>query len=194
MKEQFLNGHVLVLGGTRSGKSLYAQRLCESFVQNLSTTFSSKISPNLLYIATAQALDDEMKKRIEAHKKSRGPLWHTVEEPIHIAEILNKEDEKWEVILIDCLTLWLTNLVLLDSKDILVKEKELFLTSISSLKTPCVMVSNEVGLGIVPENPLARHFRDEAGSLNQELAKICSHVIFVVAGIAMPIKGKGFDF
>jgi len=114
--------------------------------------------------------------------------------PIHIADILNREDKRWDVILIDCLTLWLTNLVLLDSKDILAKEKKLFLTSISSLKTPCVMVSNEVGLGIVPENPLARHFRDEAGSLNQELAKICSHVLFVVAGIAMPIKGKGFDF
>ncbi len=193
MKKNFLNGHVLVLGGTRSGKSLYAQRLCESFVQNLSTS-SQTLSPRLLYIATAQALDDEMKKRIEAHKESRGPLWHTVEEPIHISDILDKEDKKWDVILIDCLTLWLTNLVLLDSKDILTKEKELFFTSITSLKTPCVMVANEVGLGIVPENPLARHFRDEAGSLNQELAKICSHVLFVVAGIAMPIKGKGFDF
>lgn len=187
----FFDGHVLVLGGTRSGKSLYAQRLCESFVHKKSTKKIDS-APSLLYIATAQAFDDEMKKRIDAHKRARGPLWHTIEEPIYISNILNKEDKKWDVILIDCLTLWLSNLVL-HSMQLLREEKERFFITIKSLNTPCVMVSNEVGLGIVPENPLARLFRDEAGSLNQELAKICSHVLFVIAGLARPIKGKDFN-
>jgi adenosylcobinamide kinase/adenosylcobinamide-phosphate guanylyltransferase len=170
---------VLVLGGARSGKSKYAIKYAEN-LSNLS---------NFYYIATAQALDEEMRERIERHKKERGDKWKLIEEPLHLWEVLKNLEEN-SVALIDCLTLWLTNLMM---KEYSIEESfEKFLQELKTFKKKpnlyVICVANEVGLGIVPDSPLGRKFRDYAGLLNQKIAELADEVYFVVAGCPLILK------
>jgi len=171
---------IFITGGARSGKS--------SFALSLSPV---AYSLSKAYIATAQALDEEMKERIERHKRERGNDWYAVEEPIDIVRALD-ELREYPVILIDCLTLWISNLIL-NNLD-LEKEIKRFLdaiksSAISHQPSALLIVSNEVGMGIVPENELARRFRDLAGMLNQKVAEIADEVYLMVSGIPLKIKG-----
>ena len=161
----------LILGGARSGKSAYAEKL-----------ICALPSP-WIYCATAQALDDEMKDRIAHHRARRAQGWITLETPLHLAEALAAATHP---ILVDCLTLWLTN-IMLAGRDVPAESAKL-LTAAKTSKAPLVFVSNEVGLGIVPDNALAREFRDHAGRLNQDVAKIASRVVFMAAGLPMVLK------
>jgi adenosylcobinamide kinase / adenosylcobinamide-phosphate guanylyltransferase len=165
---------LLVLGGARSGKSAYAQRLAEG----------SGARPVL--IATAQAHDAEMRARIARHAAERGPNWSLVEEPRELAAALAREARAGRIVVVDCLTLWLSNLMLVEA-DLAQASAELA-GAVALLAGPAIFVSNEVGGGIVPENALARRFRDAQGSLNQALARACGAVVLMSAGIAIKIK------
>lgn len=165
---------LLVLGGARSGKSHFAQGLAEA---------SGRLP---VLIATAQAHDDEMAQRIARHAADRGPKWALVEEPIALAAALRREAREDRILVVDCATLWLSNL-LLRGGDLRAATDELA-GLIAELAGPVVFVSNEVGLGIVPENALARAFRDAQGSLNQALAAGCDTVVLVSAGLALRLK------
>lgn len=164
----------LILGGARSGKSTYAERLAESH------------EGPLVYIATAQAYDGEMTDRIAAHVARRGPRWRTVEEPLALPDAIVAADKDNSFILVDCVTLWLTN-VLLGEHDIPGHSARL-LDAVEGCTSALALVSNEVGLGIVPENALARRFRDEAGVLNQKLAQVADQVVLVTAGLPLTLK------
>ena len=164
----------LILGGVRSGKSGHAEALVEA------------MPPPWRYIATAEALDDEMRRRIEAHRARRGDGWQTVDAPLELAAALD-DAPAGAPVLVDCLTLWLSNLML---KDRPVEPAVDGLTdALERRRGPTVLVSNEVGLGIVPENRLARDFRDAAGVLHRRVAAIAQHVHFMVAGIPTIVKG-----
>ncbi len=162
----------LVLGGARSGKSRHAE------------TLVSALPPPWRYIATAQALDDEMRARIAAHRAGREDGWQTAEAPFDLPEALAVCRE--QPALVDCLTLWLTNLTLAE-RDIAAAANALE-AALDRRAAPTVLVSNEVGLGIVPENALARAFRDQAGRLHQRLAARADRVLFMVAGLPMVVK------
>jgi adenosylcobinamide kinase/adenosylcobinamide-phosphate guanylyltransferase len=163
----------LVLGGARSGKSAYAERLI------------SALPPPWIYCATAQALDNEMRERIAHHRARRGEGWLTVEEPFEAARTLESVTDP---ILVDCLTLWLTN-IMLAGKDAEAETARL-IAAARAAKASIVFVSNETGLGIVPDNALAREFRDRAGRLNQAVAAIANRVVFMVAGLPMVLKDE----
>jgi adenosylcobinamide kinase / adenosylcobinamide-phosphate guanylyltransferase len=165
---------LLVLGGARSGKSRYAQTLAEG----------SRRHPVL--IATAQAKDEEMEARIARHVAMRGARWTVVEEPIALAAALRQEARADRILLVDCVTLWLSNLLLQDD-DLTAATLHLSET-VAGLAGPVIFVSNEVGQGIVPENALARAFRDAQGLLNQALAEACDAVVLVNAGLALCLK------
>lgn len=166
---------VFITGGARSGKSRFA------------LNYASKFSGKRAYIATAQALDEEMKERIERHKIERGGEWETIEEPLRISEVIEGIGDGYGVIVLDCLTLWLSN-VILSGLD-LEKEISSFCHSLSTVRSPLFIVSNEVGMGIVPEKELTRRFRDLSGILNQKVAEIADEVYLVVSGIPLKIKG-----
>src|SRR3984893_7280982 len=167
-------GSLLVLGGARSGKSRYAQSLAES----------SRLRPVL--IATAEAHDAEMALRIARPAASRDPPWTLVEEPVALAVALRREARKDRIVVVDCATLWLSNL-LLKNDDLAAATQDLGQT-VAWLAGPVIFVSNEGGCGIVPENPLARAFRDAQGLLNQALAEACEAVVLVNAGVALCLK------
>ncbi|MDQ0320681.1 adenosylcobinamide kinase/adenosylcobinamide-phosphate guanylyltransferase [Pararhizobium capsulatum DSM 1112] len=168
-------GAVLVLGGARSGKSAFAEDLvAESGLERH-------------YIATGRAWDDEMRERIAAHRTQRGEGWTTHEEPLDLVGRLAEIDAPGCVVLVDCLTLWVTNLML-DERDIPVEFARL-VDLLSCLEARVVFVSNEVGLGIVPENRMARDFRDHAGRLHQSVAARCVEVYFIAAGLPLKMKG-----
>jgi adenosylcobinamide kinase/adenosylcobinamide-phosphate guanylyltransferase len=170
---------IFITGGARSGKSTYA------------LSNATKFSGNKAYIATAEALDEEMRDRIENHKKQRGKDWNTYEEPLRIAEVIQEIEGKYTVIVIDCLTLWLSN-IMQSGLNITQKIANLIETlRITNHTSHIYLVSNEVGMGIVPENEMARRFRDMAGILNQKVAEISDEVYLLIAGIPMKIKGKG---
>ncbi|TNE37392.1 MAG: bifunctional adenosylcobinamide kinase/adenosylcobinamide-phosphate guanylyltransferase, partial [Alphaproteobacteria bacterium] len=159
----------LVLGGARSGKSHFAENLArESGLPKV-------------YLATAEAYDAEMETRIQRHQQDRGPDWTTVEEPIDLATMLQKHSLENNIILVDCLTLWLGNLMGRGSD--IMAEFDRLLAILDELKGPVIFVSNEVGQGIVPDNALAREFRDCAGRLHQRLAAKAERVYFITAGI-----------
>lgn len=160
----------LVLGGARSGKSRHAERLLET-------------QGGGLYLATAQLRDAEMRARIDLHQSRRGDNWCTIEEPLAIADIIANNNAP---ILVDCLTLWLSNLM--EHERDIASETDVLINSFINAKFPVVLVANEVGLGIVPMNALARRFRDEAGRLNQAMAKIAGHVVFLAAGLPLSFK------
>jgi len=162
---------ILVLGGARSGKSRHAEMLIEA------------LPPPWIYVATAQALDDEMAARIAAHRARRDSRWATIEAPRDLAAALTAVDGP---ALVDCLTLWLSNLLM--AGDDVEAESLRLVTTLARRRAPTVLVANEVGLGIVPDNALARQFRDAAGQLNQWLAARADRVLFMVAGIAMQVK------
>jgi adenosylcobinamide kinase / adenosylcobinamide-phosphate guanylyltransferase len=168
---------VLVLGGARSGKSSYAMRL------------ALKRFHKPLYLATAEAGDREMSERISAHRKSRGPCWRCVEEPLNIASVI-ANPPVCDGILVDCMTLWVTNVLLKEKRKAFEKRRAELLRALSRTKRPVILVSNEVGMGIVPANRLGRDFRDLAGWLNQDLASVADTVVFVVSGLPMILKGK----
>ncbi len=164
----------LVLGGARSGKSRFAEKLVE------------KSGLRKIYVATGAANDVEMADRISAHKHQRGPSWETIEEQINLKEVILRECRPDRTVLVDCLTLWLSNLFFAD-RDIGTETAQLC-EALAGLKGPCVLVSNEVGMGIVPENRLSRSFRDAQGRLNQDMAQVCRQVVFVAAGLPLLLK------
>lgn len=166
---------VLFLGGARSGKSRLAQARAE------------RTAGELVFVATGEALDAEMTERIARHRAERGPRWRTVEVPRDLPAVLKRECAPGRVVLVDCLTLWLSNVMLAD-EDIASATREL-VSAIGAQRGTLLLVSNEVGLGIVPETPLGRRFRDEAGRLNQTVAAVADEVLFVAAGLAITMKG-----
>jgi adenosylcobinamide kinase/adenosylcobinamide-phosphate guanylyltransferase len=170
-------GHfTFILGGSRSGKSGFALQL------------ASGLEGRKAFIATAQALDEEMNDRIARHKLERSPEWITFEEPLELPRLIAGMSNEFDIILVDCLTLWLSNLML-NNHDI-ETDIETMLSSAVACPSSLLIVSNEVGMGIVPENALARKFRDFAGMLNRRAAEIANDVWLVTAGIPMRIKGK----
>jgi adenosylcobinamide kinase / adenosylcobinamide-phosphate guanylyltransferase len=177
LQSQSLPAVTLVLGGARSGKSRYAERLIET------------AATHGTYCATAEAGDAEMAARIAAHRARRGPFWHTVEAPLEVASVIDRDAAIDCPLLIDCLTLWLSNLLLMDKR--IEAETAALSASLRGAAGPVVLVANEVGLGLVPETPLGRRFRDEAGRLNQEIAALADRVVFVAAGLPLVLKEPG---
>ncbi len=168
----------MIVGGTRSGKSRYALSLGESFDKRA-------------YLATAQALDREMKERIEQHRKDRDPSYTTFEVPIELPEILSSCLPRFDFILVDCLTFWLSNILLSSTSISHVQEKvNALLSAVQSNQTTLVFVSNEVGMGVVPDSDLGRQFRDFQGILNQRIAQLADEVVLMVAGLPLFIKNK----
>jgi len=168
----------LILGGARSGKSRLAEQ----------TAINTQLA--VTYVATAQALDPEMQSRIEHHQNQRPAHWSLVEEPLLLAKTLQKIDRPNQIILVDCLTLWLTNLLVLDDQSIQQFECEQLLKVLPTLESEIILVSNETGLGVVPLGEISRRFVDEAGRLHQALGQIADKVIFCVAGFPMILKGE----
>lgn len=164
----------LIGGGSRSGKSRYALEFAESRYER----------PAL--IATAQALDPEMSERIERHRAERSAKWHTIEEPFALAEAMERERSRFDVFVVDCLTLWLSN-VMLQAEPPAEREIDSLVEALATAPH-CILVTNEVGCGIVPENELARRFRDLAGILNRRVATIAREVHWMVFGIPLRIK------
>lgn len=164
----------LVLGGAASGKSAFAEQLC------------FETQKTRVYVATAQAFDDEMRAKISDHKIQRGDGWTTVEAPIDVASALGGCTGD-EVVLLDCATLWLSN-VLLEQRD-MAADTAALTAALSACPAPVVVVSNEVGHGIVPDNALARQFRNAQGRLNQTLAAQAGLVVQVIAGLPQTLKG-----
>jgi adenosylcobinamide kinase/adenosylcobinamide-phosphate guanylyltransferase len=168
-------GAVLVLGGARSGKSAFAERLV------------AETGLSRHYIATGRAFDDEMRERIATHRKDRGDGWQTHEEPVALAACIRDVARADRAVLVDCLTLWVTNLML-EERDIAAECSSL-LEALRQAPGRIVLVSNEVGLGIVPENRMAREFRDHAGRLHQKVAALVPEVYFIAAGLPLKMKG-----
>lgn len=166
-----------ITGGARSGKSAYAEKVARG------------IPGKRAYLATAQALDAEMAAKIEKHRKDRGPAWDTYEEPLAVADLLRKISGRYPVALLDCLTLWLSNIMAhTDGDGAILLGMENLIKALADFEGTCIVVSNEVGLGIVPDNPMARRFRDFAGMLNQKVAQAADEVYFTASGIPMKIK------
>jgi adenosylcobinamide kinase / adenosylcobinamide-phosphate guanylyltransferase len=164
----------LVLGGARSGKSAFAEQLVE------------ESGLGRIYLATATAGDDEMRSRIAHHRARRGEGWVTVEEPVALVDALTREATHGRAVLVDCLTLWLSNLMFAE-RDLEVEARRLT-RFLEVAKYPVVLVSNEVGLGLVPETPLGRSFRDAQGRLNQIVAATVPNVVFIAAGLPLWLK------
>lgn len=172
---------IYITGGARSGKSRYAEQRALKFGQPLG------------YLATAQALDNEMDERIRIHRERRGEAWQTIEEPLQLPRVLADCDGRYNAILIDCLTLWLSNLLLHEhlgqrAEARIMAAVDSLATTLSKMTTPLVIVSNEVGMGIVPEHRLGRIFRDIAGQANQMVAAAADEAWLVVSGIPMRLK------
>ena len=167
----------LILGGARSGKSRLAERLAVE--SGLTVT----------YIATSQPLDGEMNERIAHHRARRPASWALIEEPLALASALREHARADRCLLVDCLTLWLTNLLMQDDLTRLPQERDALLDCLDQLPGQVLLVSNETGLGVVPLGELTRRYVDEAGLLHQALAERCQRVVFTVAGLPMTLKG-----
>ncbi|WP_372867947.1 bifunctional adenosylcobinamide kinase/adenosylcobinamide-phosphate guanylyltransferase [Pseudomonas sp.] len=170
--------HELILGGARSGKSRLAERLAGE--SGLAVT----------YIATSQALDGEMSARIVQHQARRPAHWALVEEPLELARVLREQAAPGRCLLVDCLTLWLSNLLMQDDVARLDAEREALLECLAGLPGRIILVSNETGLGVVPLGELTRRYVDAAGWLHQALAERCQRVLFTVAGLPLVLKGE----
>jgi adenosylcobinamide kinase/adenosylcobinamide-phosphate guanylyltransferase len=166
-----------ITGGARSGKSAFAEKLAKG------------TAGKRAYIATAQALDPEMAAKIEKHRLDRGTAWDTYEEPLAVDELMRKISGRYQVVLLDCLTLWLSNVMAhADGDEAVMGRSRELVAALEEFPGSCIVVSNEVGLGIVPDNPLARKFRDFAGMLNQKVAQAADEVYFTASGIPVKIK------
>ena len=168
----------LILGGARSGKSRLAERRAQD----------SQLS--VIYIATAQAFDTEMQARIVHHQKQRPAHWQVIEEPIYLADCLKEIDRPNQMILIDCLTLWMSNLLLHENAELQQQQCQKLLELLPRLQSEIILVSNETGLGVIPMGEISRKFVDESGRLHQQLGHIADKVIFCVAGFPMFLKGE----
>lgn len=169
-------GHILVLGGARSGKTAFAERL------------TMRLGQRPAYLATAETLDDEMRDRVRTHQQKRSAHFATIEEPLRLADRVLAVAREHDAILVDCLTLWITNLII--ANEPVAEAVDELIAALGAINNSrVILVSNEVGLGIVPDNAMARLFRDLAGSAHQRLAEICPDVYFVVAGLPMVLKG-----
>ena len=172
----------LILGGARSGKSLFSEKTAQAAFKQLPNDEGS--NRKLIYLATATADDQEMESRIVHHQQRRGQEWQLIEEPLDIAFVIKRATRE-TVILIDCLTLWLSNCL---HQQCWTEKRADLLESISNCDATVIMVSNEVGSGIVPMGELSRQFVDESGWLHQKIAEIVPNVTLVVAGLEMPLK------
>jgi adenosylcobinamide kinase/adenosylcobinamide-phosphate guanylyltransferase len=168
---------ILILGGARSGKSALAERL------------AGDSGRDVVYIATAQAGDAEMATRIAHHRARRPQQWRCMEEPLHLADALREHAREDRCILVDCLTLWLSNLLGEADAQCFERERDRLLDALPGLQGDILLVSNEVGLGIVPMGELTRRFVDEAGRLHQAIAAVSERVVFVAAGLPLVLKG-----
>jgi len=168
----------LILGGVRSGKS------------RLAGTLAKKTGAPVTYIATATAGDDEMRQRIEAHRARRAPDWNIVEEPLALAGALRQHAAHGGCVVVDCLTLWLTNLLVATDEAQLAREREALVATLPTLLGNIILVGNETSMGIMPLGELTRRFCDEAGSLHQQLAQRCDRVVLTVAGLPTTLKGE----
>lgn len=176
---------VLILGGARSGKSSFAQRLAK------------RVGSNVLFLATAQAGDDEMAERIARHKASRPATWRTIEEPLELALVLQTEAASADVVIVDCLTLWLSNLLLREggaSETEVLGQVDSLLDVYEKGAASYILVSGEVGLGLVPPYPLGRAYRDIMGWMNQKLARRADKVFLMLAGIPLELKSLGMTW
>jgi len=168
----------LILGGARSGKSGLAERLAKVSGQTVN------------YIATAQCLDAEMQARVDLHQSRRPADWSLIEEPVKLSRVLESRGDEGQLILIDCLTLWLSNLLHIDGGRHFREEMDAFSASVAQFQGSLIMVSNEVGMGIVPMGELSRKFQDESGWMHQTIAQLCDRVILTVAGLPHVLKGE----
>ena len=168
----------LITGGCRSGKSRHALALASEYP-----------GEQKVFVATCVADDEEMRRRVARHQRERGPAWQTIEEPVDLQGVIERQGPGAALILIDCLTLWISNLMALDMDEIRLSRVVAGLCR-TIAHPPCalILVTNEVGCGIVPENPLARRFRDMAGWANQQVAAVCTDVIWMVSGLAVTVK------
>jgi adenosylcobinamide kinase/adenosylcobinamide-phosphate guanylyltransferase len=170
---------IFVTGGCRSGKSRFA------------LDYANKHFKNKIFLATAPALDDEMKKRIKAHQEARGPEWAAMEEQTESAKAVASVKTNYEVILLDCMTLWLSNIIMAGEQESQIFSRtEAFIEAIQKIPQSVIIVSNEVGYGIVPVNDIARQFRDIMGTVNQRLAACADVVVWTIAGLPQIIKGN----
>ena len=172
-------GIVLIGGGARGGKSRFA------------LDYAEKKGRSLGFVATCEARDDEMRARIERHQRERGSHWTTVEEPLDLTGSLAREASRFDLLLVDCLTLWLSNVLLDPGRDTQMELRGLAQCLKNWRGPSLVLITNEVGLSIVPENTLAREFRDLAGEMNQAVAAAADEVYWMVFGIPMTVKGPG---
>jgi len=166
----------LVLGGARSGKSSWA-------LEHVENSYNS-----YMFLATAEVMDEEMAHRVELHRKARGPKWQVREEPLEIAGVLEAGNEETEAVLIDCMTIWLSNVLLKKGAESVPTYQAAFIEALNRSAQSVIIVANEVGSGIVPEHPLGREYRDMAGTLNQKLASAADKVVLVVAGLPLQLK------
>lgn len=167
----------LILGGARSGKSRLAEQQ------------AAAAGLEVVYIATSQALDEEMRERIRHHQQHRPAHWQLIEEPLALGRVLREQAAPGRCLLVDCLTLWVTNLLMHDNPQCLHEERQQLLDALDELPGHLILVSNETGMGVVPLGELSRRYVDEAGWLHQELARRCDRVQFCVAGLPMLLKG-----
>ncbi len=166
----------LVIGGARSGKSRYAELQAD------------KLTEEVIYVATASDSDVEMRRRIEMHRQSRPAIWQLIEEPFNLADVIRKHSDSHLTLIIECMTLWLSNWLCTNDKDGWLEEKQAFIDALLASKAKIVIVSNEVGSGIVPLGELSRDFVDHSGWLNQALAELAEKVTLVVAGCPLELK------
>ena len=170
---------IFITGGARSGKGSFAEKL------------ASALGKDVVFLATAEALDKEMADRIKKHKSKRSRAWKTVEEPINI-NILNKFKNFEGAVILDCVTLWMSNMIhkfgIKEAEDRILEDTRTLLKTVKTFKFTLIVVSNELGMGIVPENKLAREFRDIAGRCNQIIARMADEVYFMISGIELKIK------
>ncbi|GLO57037.1 MULTISPECIES: bifunctional adenosylcobinamide kinase/adenosylcobinamide-phosphate guanylyltransferase [unclassified Pseudomonas] len=167
----------LILGGARSGKSRLAEQL------------ASDSGLPVTYIATSEPLDGEMNERVRLHRQRRPADWGLIEEPLALAAVLRREATEGRCLLVDCLTLWLTNLLMLDNDQRLAEERDALLDCLAQLPGTVILVSNETGLGVVPMGELTRRYVDQAGWLHQAVAERCQRVVLTVAGLPLMLKG-----
>ena len=183
MQSSRRNSVTLLLGGVRSGKSHYAQQLGDN-------------AARVVFLATAEANDDEMRRKVEAHRNSRPPHWQTVEEPMQLADAIGRYGPGCDLMIIDCLTIFCANLLQAFGSDpdggdqAIAASIEAFCRALQSAPCAVALVSNEVGSGVVPAFPSGRRFRDLLGELNQSVARVADHVFLLVAGLPLVLKGQ----